>query len=168
MERNITVRGAIAYCHPWVHDSEELKVDHTYSVAMLNDALLASQNKLVLIEGSSGSGKTIFSTIYAKCTENATHIDISALAEKEREDIGALMTDEHDIFVLDEAWLCNQDALDAAVTKHLARGATVVVLTQSLRDISLTMKDKAIVFTIVRSKTPCSLVPFTHTQRVLI
>jgi len=139
-ERPMTISGETAILHSWIHDNTEKKVNHSRSTSMISDALIRCEKnkkpKIIGIEGSTRSGKTILAKILHSSGSNTELVDVCSLMNNLAERVYlSPVKDLTKAYIVDEAGFVDSKSLLSTVKNLIDKGKVVVLLFQSKKDI---------------------------------
>jgi Cdc6-like AAA superfamily ATPase len=145
-ERPITVNKMRATLHPWVHSSKEIVVNHSANISKISNAISDlekdSKPKIIGIEGSTGSGKSILAKVLNANANNCQLIDVCSLIDYSADlfELDALEISASTC-IIDEASFVQEQSLFNAMEKTAIKNGVLVLLFQTASDFSEKIKN---------------------------
>ena len=148
-DREITVYGSKAICHSSELFPDEITINFNTSIEMLKNEIQYlhenEQQKFIIIQGKTGSGKSTFGKVLKSNSNNVCIIDIYKLKSLNNQiDIIKKMEDSNKTYIIDEAYYCDVNELNQAIKKHIYSRGLVILLMQSIQDIKFDIEPSAL------------------------
>ncbi len=145
-ERPMTLNGMKATLHPWFHSSDEIVVDHRINLSKIGNAINElnenSKPKIIGIEGSAGTGKSILAKLLNANAKNCQLIDVCSLMDYSSSSFELpSLNKTASTFIIDEAGFVQTKSLSKLIEKTIDKNSVLVLLFQTLTDFDVTVKN---------------------------
>jgi uridine kinase len=123
---------------PWEHDSRRIRIDYTTHLNLLSKAVTILKkegvDRLIGIQGASGSGKSTFGLVLQAKGINTHLIEVGSLydpATRKLPDISVYFKNSKDTYIIDDADMVDFKSFEPIIEDIMAGGGLIVMLYQN-------------------------------------